>query len=191
MIMNAITAALAPLWETPLALADVLGVAHAGTTLFTFIVFLAALEFLRRTAGVLAYVARIGAVISFGFMGASLQYGDFLAPPVHSVLMLMSERMPESKSDTALLATLGVATLGVAYRAGKSNGLNATSAPPRRSRTAYASSKSGLMQSSRERVVTLGITERLHLRQLAGQPKKPANRYPKTMRTPGPARTWG
>jgi hypothetical protein len=189
--MDSITAALAPLWETPLALADVLGMAHAGTTIFTFIVFLAALEFLRRTAGLLAIFARLIAVVSFGFMGASLQYGDFLAPPVHSVLMMMSERMPESKSDTALLATLGVATLGVAYRAGKSNGLSASSAPPRRGSMAYASTKSGLMQSSRQRVVALGITERLHLRQLAGQPKKPSSRYPKTMRTPGPARNWG
>lgn len=189
--MDSITAALAPLWETPLALADVLGMAHAGTTIFTFIVFLAALEFLRRTAGVLAMLARIMAVVSFGFMGASLHYGDFLAPPVHSVLMMMSERLPESKSDTALLATLGVATLGVAYRAGKSNGMSASSAPPRRGSMAYASTKSGQLQSSRQRVVALGITERLHLRQLAGQPKKPTSRYPKTMRTPGPARTWG
>jgi hypothetical protein len=188
--MDSFTAALAPLWETPLALADVLGMAHAGTTIFTFLVFLASLEFLRRTAGLLAIVARVAAVISFGFMGASLQYGDFLAPPVHSVLMMMSERLPESKSDTALLATLGVATLGVAYRAGKSNG-GGSSTPPRRGRMAYASTKSGLMQSTRQHVVALGITERLHLRQLASQPKKPSSRYTKTMRTPGPARNWG
>jgi hypothetical protein len=189
--METFTAALAPLWETPLALAQVLGLAHAGTTIFSFLVFLAALEFLRRSQGLLAVAARVGAVISFGLMGASLQYGDFLAPPVHSVLMLMSERMPESKSDKALLATLGVATLGVAYRAGKSSGLQAASLPPRRPRSLHATSKSGQLQSSRQRVVALGITERLHLRQLAGQPKKQSSRYPKTMRTPGPARAWG
>ena len=189
--MDSITAALAPLWETPIALANVLGLAHAGTTLFAFIVFIAALEFLRRTSGLLAFVARLGAVVAFGLMAASLQYGDFLAPPVHSVLMMVSERMPESKSDTALLATLGVATLGVAYRAGKSNGLYAANTVPRSSRIPYASTKSGQLQSSRQRVVSLGITERLHLRQLASQPKKSSARYPKTMRTPGPARNWG
>lgn len=188
-MFEGIVEAARPLWLTPMAVGDVLGVAHAGTALFGLFVFVAALELLRSGAGIVAFIARLLAIMAFTISAASLHYGDFLAPPARAAISALTAELPVSQTHAALLATLGVVSVSAAYQAGKSNGLGASSHSSRGRHARYVSSKDG--QSMSGRVVAMGITERLHLRQLSRNPRKQTARTPKSMRTAGPRRNWG
>lgn len=121
---------IAPIWQTPLALFEVLGVAELGTSLVGLFLFLAALELLRSSSGPTAVFARgiaIGAVL---FVSASLIYGDFMAPTAKALYAKMALRAPEDHTSTVLAATFGAAAAGVAL----SSSRGPTAAPPRRPR---------------------------------------------------------
>ncbi|MEQ1755691.1 MAG: hypothetical protein ABL973_16340 [Micropepsaceae bacterium] len=189
-MFDGIVEAARPLWLTPMAVGDALGLAHAGTALFGFFIFLAALELLRSGSGVIAFIARLLAVFALVFTAAALHYGDFLAVPVRAALTVVTAELPVSQPHAALLATLGVVSVSAAYHAGKSSGISVSSHTSRGSHTRYVSSKQGQTATS-GRIMAMDITERLHMRQLARNPRKQTVRNPKSMRTAGPGRNWG
>jgi hypothetical protein len=117
----------------------VLGLASVGTTLAGLFLFVAALELLRSSSGVVAFFARGVAIGAVAFIGASFVYGDFMAPAAKAVYMRMAARIPEDHTSTVLAATVGAATMGLAL----SSSRKAAAAPPRRTRT-QAESRSRL-----------------------------------------------
>jgi hypothetical protein len=117
-----LTAFFEPLQQTLVALADVLVLAQAGTTLFGLFLFIAALELLRSSEGALTHFARFMAVAAATIVGTSLIFGDFLASPAKAAYILIAARMPAAHDDTAVFATLGLATAGLAYGMAKKSG---------------------------------------------------------------------
>lgn len=115
--MDTISRATEPFWQTPMAVLDVLGSAKAGTLLFSLFLFIAALELLRASSGVVAALARIIAVVAVAMASATAVYGDYLAPPATAMLTRIG--LQERHQDQALVAVLGVAAMGVAYGAGR------------------------------------------------------------------------
>ncbi|MBP6011869.1 MAG: hypothetical protein KBA31_06540 [Alphaproteobacteria bacterium] len=115
--MDTISRATEPFWQTPMAVLDVLGSANAGTLLFSLFLFIAALELLRGSSGVVAAFARIIAVVALVMASATAVYGDYLAPPATAMLTRIG--LQERHQDQALVAVLGVAAMGVAYGAGR------------------------------------------------------------------------
>ena len=184
-----------PLWQTPLAVANTLGVAEATTFLFSLFLFVAALEVLRASAGILVHGARLVALLAAGLASASLVYGDFLLPPAKAALTMITARLPQQHTQTAIAATIGVATIGAAYRAGKvsaaTSARRASNYRASRMGSGHASARSGGRVSEPDRVLALDTTRRLHMRQLAHNPKKAPTRQVKLVRTHVPARHWG
>lgn len=196
--MDHMTAALAPIWETPLAVLNVLGVAQAGTLLFALFLFVAALEVLRSGSGLIAYAARAVALFAATIAGASFFYGDFLAPPAKAALSLIAEKLPGAHQQSALYASLGLATVGVAVAAGPGVGRNSrpTRSPRASGRDSYASTRwrsasSAPRLSAASASLVLGPIERLQLRQLTHNPKKAPTRTVRPARyIGGPGRQW-
>jgi hypothetical protein len=120
----------APLWQTPVALLEVLGVAQVGTAIVGLFLFLAALELLRSSSGVVALFARVVAVGAAAFVSASLVFGDFMAPTAMAVYARMASRVPEHHTSTVLAATFGAATAGVALGSSR----RGAAVPPKRTR---------------------------------------------------------
>lgn len=174
---------LAPIWQTPMALLEVLGFAQLGTSLVGLFLFLAALELLRGSSGATTAFARgvaIGAVL---FVGASLIYGDFMAPTAKALYMRMAVRVPEDHTSTVLAATFGAAAAGVAL----SSSRGGSAAPPRRPRE-RAESRSRLDMvdllaavdparvAALARLRVLDPASRIQLRFLTNRPVKVAER---------------
>jgi hypothetical protein len=120
----------APLWQTPMALLEVLGLAQLGTAIVGLFLFLAALELLRSSSGAIALFARTVAVGAGAFVSAALIYGDFMAPTAMAVYTRIASRVPEDQTSAVLAATFGAATAGVAL----SSSRKSAGAPPKRTR---------------------------------------------------------
>lgn len=174
----------APLWQTPMAVMEVLGLAHLGTAIIGLFLFLAALELLRSSSGVVALFARAVAVGAAAFVGASLIYGDFMAPTAKAVYATMASRTPVDHTSTVLAATFGAATAGVALSSSRKA---AAAAPPRRGRE-HAEVQSRLdialvlasadpaRVSALSKLRVLDVASRIQLRLLTNRPAKVAER---------------
>ena len=169
-----------PLWQTLVALAEVLGLAHLGTSFVGLFLFLAALELLRASSGVVALFARTVAIGAVVFVGASMIYGDFMAPTAKAVYFRMVSRMPEDHTTTVLAATFGAAT-AVALTSSRKG----AAAPPRKTRaSADTQSRLDLAQMlaavDPARVAALGklrvldTASRIQMRMLTNRPAKTA-----------------
>ncbi len=166
-----------------MALAEVLGLAHLGTSVVGLFLFLAALELLRASSGVVAVFARTVAIGAVVFVGASMVYGDFMAPTAKAVYFRMVSRMPEDHTSTVLAATLGAATASVAL----SSSRKGAASPPRKARQpaenqARLDLALVLAAVDPERVAALGklgvldTASRIQLRLLTNRPAKAAER---------------
>jgi hypothetical protein len=169
----------APLWQTPVALVEVFGLANLGTTVVGLFLFVAALEFLRSASGAFETFARVLAVAAALFTGASLIYGDFMAPTAKAVYARVASRMPEDHTSTVLAASFGAATAGVALSSGRAK--TGSAAPQRRHRE-RAESRSRLDLAlvlaavDPARLAALDTASRIQLRLLTNRPAKAAEK---------------
>lgn len=166
----------APLWQTPVALVEVFGHANLGTTLVGLFLFIAALEFLRSSSGAFETFARVIVVGAALFVGASLIYGDFMAPTARAVYARLAARMPEDHASTVLAATFGAATAGVALSSVRGR---SAAVPPHRPRTPAATRSRldlalVLAAVDPSRIAALDAASRIQLRWLTNRPAKSA-----------------
>ncbi|MFM9864675.1 MAG: hypothetical protein ACKVRO_13815 [Micropepsaceae bacterium] len=166
---------LAPIWQTPIALVEVLGLANLGTTLVGLFLFIAALEFLRSSSGAFETFARVLAVGAALFTGASLIYGDFMAPTAKAVYARVASRMPADHTSTMLAASFGAATAGVALSSARGR---IVATPPPRGPRAATESRSRLdlalvlAAADPARIAAMDTSSRIQLRLLTNRPAK-------------------
>ncbi len=192
-IIDRLSAAFEPLLHTVIAVGTVLGLAKAGTMLFGFLLFVAALEALRSSTGLYALGARLMALVAVAIISATSMYGDFLVPPTKAAIALITARL-DAKPDSALLATLGFVGVGAAYKAGQSR--VATRANTRRTHTRFRPGLSRTFFAPPHRqesnpALTMAPAERIQLRQITPNPRKAVARIVRSSRTLGPGRNWG
>ena len=182
-LIDRLAVASEPLWQTPLALAHVLGLAQAGTALFGLFMFVAALELLRSSSGIVMHSARVVAFGAAGIVGASLIFGDFLAPPARAAISLIATRLPAAHAPTALFATLGAATAGIAYGASRKSGaakatkpVKSTAVRARLDHMHFAPAAGAVRITDMGRALMLDPAGRIQFRQLTNRPKTVAVR---------------
>jgi hypothetical protein len=169
-----LTTTFEPIWQTPIALAKVLGVAEAGTMLAGLFLVIASLELLRSSGPFLSFIARLLVVAAGVFFGATFFYGDFMAAPAKAAYSLIG--MSETRHNTMLFTTLGAAGVTLVYQAGRRSANTRTkpeTATERfRARMAAARSEKMGRISELGRTLALDTAGRIQLRQLTYNAKK-------------------
>lgn len=170
-----LTTTFEPIWQTPIALAKVLGVAEAGTMIGGLFLVIASLELLRSSGPLLSYVARLVVVAAAAFFSATFFYGDFMAAPAKAAYSLIG--MSEARHSTVLLTTLGAAGVTLVYQAGRRSAGAGRAKPEtatdrfRARMMAARNEKTGRI-SDLGRVLALDTAGRIQLRQLTHNAKK-------------------
>jgi hypothetical protein len=165
-----------PYWLTLEALGDMIVGAGAGTALVGAFLLVLSLDFQRSSKGVLVPVSRVIAAAATAFFIASFVYGDFLAAPAKAAYSAIVARAPEVPSRAVVLTTLGAAGAGIFYYAGRKSAPDSRAHKPPSStaRTLLAARNAPFAQDF-TKAIALDAAGRLHLRQLARNPKKHAN----------------
>jgi len=135
--------------------------------LFALLLVVAALEFLRSSDGLLAHIARVIVIGGAVLFALSLYYGDVLAAPARAAYSLIG--LNDSHPNTVLLTTLGAASAGLAYRAGR----RAVQTPGARPPVSTVLSQMNRSKARTENMMlALDAAGRIQLRGLAHNPKK-------------------
>lgn len=161
-----LTTTFEPLWQTPIALAKVLGIAQSGTMLAGIFLVIASLELLRSSGPLLSYVARLLVLSAAVFFGATFFYGDFMAAPAKAAYSLIG--MNDARHDSVLLTTLGAAGVGLVYQAGRRSAGGGRAKPE----TATDRFRARMLAARSENLARISEPGRIRMRQVTYNAKK-------------------